>query len=323
MTRVLGVRYDELRRAFPHGVGAVRQLAAFGFTERTVYRRCLAGGPWQRILPGIVLLFTGTPTRDQMVYAALLLCGENSVVTGLEACRRYGLRRGPDGPKSGREVEVLVPHNRQRRSVGFVHVQRTERLPPAILRDGVPLAPLPRACTDAARRLRAPGEIIELLSEPVQRGMCTVSALGLELEAGSRRGSAAPRRILTDMQDGVRSAAEREAMALWRSTGLPEPWWNATIRSADGEFIATVDCWVDEFAMAWEIESTQWHLSPTDHDRTVQRAAELTAAGVVYIATKPSRIRRDPAGVVATLRATYRQARARPRPPLIATPTQR
>jgi hypothetical protein len=322
MTRVLGERYGELRQAFPQGVATVRQLEEFGFTERTIYRRCHAGGPWQRALSGVVYLFTGTPTRDQQVHAALLLCGEDAVITGLEACRRYGLRRVPGGPKNGDEVEVLVPHGRQRRSAEFVHVQRTERLPAGVLRDGVPLAPLPRACLDAARRLRAPGEIVELLSEPVQRGMCTVTALGLELAAGSRRGSAAPRRVLAEMQDGVRSAAEREAMALWRSAGLPEPWWNATIRTADGEFIAIVDCWVEDVAMAWEIESTEWHLSPSHHDRTVQRAAELTASGVVYTATKPSRIRRDPAGVVATLRATYRQARARPRPPLIATPAQ-
>ncbi len=63
--------------------------------ERTVYRRCLEGGPWQRVLPGIVMLFTGHPTVDQLVHAALLLCGPDAMVTGMEACRRHGLRRGP------------------------------------------------------------------------------------------------------------------------------------------------------------------------------------------------------------------------------------
>ncbi|MCO1660261.1 hypothetical protein [Pseudonocardia humida] len=320
MTRVLGERHGELRRAFPTGVATARQLAMFGFTERTVYRRCLDGGPWQRILPGIVLLFTGTPTRDQLVFAALLLCGADSVITGVEACRRHGMRRSPS--RLHDELEVLVPHHRQVRSVGFVQVQRTERLPAPISKGGIPLAPLPRACIDAVRRLRSGSDVVELLSEPVQRGRCTVAELGAELEAGSRRGTAVPRRVLADMGEGIRSAAERAAQRLWRSAGLPEPWWNAEIRTADGEFLGIADCWVDDVAMVWEIESTEWHLSPSDHDRTVRRAAGFTAAGAVYTATKPNRVLREPEAVAAVLRATYEQARARPRPPLRATPAR-
>ena len=40
--------------------------------------------------------------------------------------------------------------------------------------------------------------------------------------------------------------------------------------------------------MAWEIESTEWHLSPFDHTRTVERAAAFVAAGVIYTATLPA-----------------------------------
>jgi hypothetical protein len=310
-----------LRDAFPHGVARVRDLTMFGFSERTVYKRCLDGGPWQRILPGLVLLFTGRPTRDQEVRAALLLCGTGAAVTGVEACRRYGLRRGPSSDRTDREVHVLIPHARQRRSVGFVHVERTHRMPSIVTRGGVDLAPLPRACLDAARRLRHAGDVTELLAEPVQRGMCTVSALGTELAAGSRRGTARPRAVLADMSDGVRSAAERAAMELWRTIGLPQPVWNCPVQTADGQFLGIADCWLDDVAMVWEIESTEWHLSPIDHDRTVQRAAGFTAAGAVYVATKPSRVLRDPVGVASMLRRAYEQAAARPRPRLVALHT--
>jgi hypothetical protein len=68
-------RYARLREAFPNGVAAVRDLVTYGIPERTAYERCLEGGPWQRVLPGIVLLFTGRPTIDQLTYAALLLGG--------------------------------------------------------------------------------------------------------------------------------------------------------------------------------------------------------------------------------------------------------
>lgn len=320
----VGPRSVELRATFPWGVATARQLVEFGFPERTVYHRCRDGGPWQRILPGVVLLFTGRPTRDQQVLAAVLLCGSASVVTGLEACRRLGIRRGPlprlDERVDPAEVHVLVPAERQVRDTGFVHVERSGRMPPALERGGLPLAGVPRACIDAARRLWSRGDVTELVSDPVQRGLCTVAALGAELDAAPSRGTAVVRDVLRDVRVGIRSAAEQDAKRLWRRTGLPEPWWNATIRDAQGGLLGVGDCWLDEVAMLWEIESTEWHVAPADHDRTVKRAAALTAAGVVYVASKPRAVRGESAGVVAMLCSAYQQAVARPRPSLFATP---
>jgi hypothetical protein len=293
---------------------------AHGVPERTVYERCLEGGPWQRVLPGIVLLFTGRPTIDQLTAAALLLGGPDSMITGVEACRRHGLRRGPirranDQPPV---IHILVPASRQVRSVEFVHVERTRRLPTPVTRDGFPLAPLVRACTDTARRIRSSSEVTELFSDAVQRGLCTVAALWQELSSGTRRGTAAPRAVLNDLSAGVRSAAERSAKQLWASTGLPEPWWNAEVRDADGVLLGVADCWLDDVAMVWEIESSEWHLSPADHDYTVRRAAKFTAAGAMYVASKPKMVLKSRAEVVTTLRAVYAQAAQRPRPPLTA-----
>ncbi|WP_219416322.1 hypothetical protein [Pseudonocardia nigra] len=313
-----------LRATFSDGVATAKQLVAAGVPERTVYHRCLDGGPWQLILPGGIFLFTGRPTRRQLVLAAVLLGGPDAMVTGLEACRRYGLRRGParirDERESPEEVDLLVPQHRQLRSVGYVHVTRTKSLPEPVLREGVPLAPLTRACTDAARRRRNDGEIAELISDAVQRNLCTVAALGRQLDDGSRRGTAIPRRVLRSVADGARSAAELDAQKLWRGTGLPEPLWNVEVRTAGGVLLGIADCWVDDVAMVWEIESTEWHLSPEDHDRTVERAGEFVAAGAVYTASKPRKIRTDRAGVIRMLRQTYAQAAARPRPALYATP---
>jgi hypothetical protein len=83
-------------------------------------------------------------------------------------------------------------------------------------------------------------------------------------------------------------------------------------------FLGKADCWLDDVAMVWEIESSEWHMSPEDHDRTVERAARFTAAGAIYTATKPRKVRTEPAEVARILRATYAQAAARPRPPLRA-----
>ncbi len=313
-------RHVAVRTAFPTGVATARQLMDFGMPERTVYRRCLEGGPWRRLLPGIVLLRDGEPTVEEMLHAALLLGGPESMITGLHACRLHGLRRGPVRRAGPVIVALLVPEGRQVRSVGFVHVERTGRLPEPVLHRGLRIAPLVRASVDAARRLESSAEITELFSDGVQRSLCTIAALAAELGSGSRRGTAMPARVLSDVAEGVRSAAERDAKRLWQRAGLPEARWNVAVHNATGRFLGVADCWVDDVAMAWEIESSEWHLSPEDHDRTVVRAAGLVAAGVVYTATKPKRLRAEPRDVIATLRATYAQALARPRPALRTGP---
>jgi hypothetical protein len=313
---------SDLRTAFPDGVATARQLVAAGTQERTVYRRCLEGGPWQRPLPGVIFLFTGRPTRRQLVVAALRLGGPGAVLTGIEACRLLGLRRGParpqDDPDLVEEVHILVPHDRQVRSVGYVHVERTTNPPESIVRRGLTIAPIPRAVMDAARRLRHRGDLTELLAEAVQRRRCTVGELVREMEAGSRRGTAMPRAVLREVGAGVRSAAELAAKNLWARSGLPDAEWNVAVHRADGSLIGVADCWIDDVAMVWEIESTEWHLDPAAHAYTVERAARFTAAGAMYVATKPRKVLTDPRSVVATLRAVHRQAALRTRPPLWA-----
>jgi hypothetical protein len=124
--------------------------------------------------------------------------------------------------------------------------------------------------------------------------------------------------VLADLSVGVRSAAERSAKQLWPSTGLPEPWWNAEVFDARGRSLGIADCWLDDVAMVWEIESSEWHLSPADHEYTVRRAAMFTAAGAVYVASKPKMVLNDRVEVAAVLRAVYKQAANRPRPALTA-----
>ena len=142
---------EALRRTARDGVIRTAALRGLGVPGATITNRCADGGRWTRLLPGVIMLTGGTATPRQRVSAALLYGGPDAVVTGLEACRRHGVRRGPD-PRGA--VHLLVPDDRQLRSCEFVTVERTIRLPAPLLRDGVPLAPVPRACLDAARRLQ-------------------------------------------------------------------------------------------------------------------------------------------------------------------------
>src|SRR5690349_9840160 len=62
-----------------------RQALAAGVDPSVVHRRARPGGPWQRILPGVYLTVTGTPTRDQRHTAAVLYAGRGGTLTGQAA----------------------------------------------------------------------------------------------------------------------------------------------------------------------------------------------------------------------------------------------
>jgi hypothetical protein len=276
------------------GVIAVRTLVALGVDETTVYRRCRHSGPWQRLLPGIVALHNGTPTRREREIAALLYGGPDAILTGVAACRHHGLRRLDDDGT----VHVLVPDHRQVRSAGFVVVERTTRMPRAVERDGVACALLVRAVLDEARRRREPTSIAALLAEPIQRRMLLVEQLEEELEAGCRRGTAAPRRVLRAVRAGVRSAAEFDAREWWTTRGLPPARFDVRILRPDGRLLAVVDAYVEDVGLVWEIDSVEAHFSTPDQvEATARRQRDLRDAGLVVVSTRPSQIGDDPDGV--------------------------
>lgn len=306
-----------MRAAAVDDVIRASRLVALGVPESTVYGRCRPGGPWQLLLPATVLLHTGTPTPHQRVVAALQYAGDGALLTGIAAARRHGVRRGPE---PGGLLHLLVHHERQPASRGFVVVERTRRMPRPVRRAEVPLAPVARAVVDGARRCSDPREVVELLADAVQRGLCSVADLVTEVEAAQRQGTAIPRAVLRDVGAGARSAAERDAKAVWRRTGLPEPWWNAPVHGADGRLLGIADGWWDDVGLAWEINSYAYHLSPEDYGREQARAARFTAAGVLVLPTLPTRLRSDAAAVVGEMRAAHAAAALRRSPDVHAVP---
>lgn len=304
-------RPDLLAQYARQGITTAAALIATGLDSRTVYRRCLPGGPWQRLLPGIILLNSSPPSDDQRVVAALAYGGPNTVVTGLEACRRHGFRQTELPPDTG--VHLLIPHTQRRKSCEFVTIERSERMPLAIVRDGVPLAPAVRATLDAARRIRATEPVSKLLIEAVQRGRCSPAALAEELELGSPRGTALPRRLLVEV-DRLKSVAELHGRRLAGRLDPPPSHWNVDVLGRGRQYVGCPDFWWDDVAMAWEIDSRDWHYSPEGYARTLERNTRYAAAGIVVVQTLPSRLLRNPDGVLADLAAAYAAASARPRP---------
>ncbi len=279
--------------------------------SKTIYQRCLPGGPWRRLLPGVILMSRAEPTLDQRVAAALLFSGPQALITAVEACRRHGLRSGALPAYAG--MHVLVPHEHKLQSSEFLTVERTIYLPEEVKKDGVPLAPLVRATTDAVRRMRATEPVAALLIEAIQRGRCSPKALVRELNTGSRRGTAIPRRILAEVQE-LRSVAEVRALDLSKNMRTPPTHWNTNIYGPDGEYIGCPDAWWDDIALAWEIDSLDFHFYRAEYARTQERNARYAIAGVTVVPTLPTELRDNPEAVLRKLEAAYLTAAARPRP---------
>jgi hypothetical protein len=291
------------------------QVIVCGMSQEALRHRIRPAGPWQRVLPGVYLTVTGTPTVTQREIAAVLYAGPWGVLTGLAALRRHGMRV----PEST-SVDLLIPAGHVRASRGFVTVRPTTRMPEQVCyRSPVQFALPPRAVADAARELGSFRDVRGLVADAVQRGLCRVDLLREEVENGPRRGSAWLRRALAEVADGIRSGAEGDFRDLIRKAGLPAPMFNAKLYAGQ-EFLAVADAWWPEAGVVGEVESREWHLSPEDWENTLERSARLSARGIIVLHFTPGQIRNQPARVAADIRKALTSSH-RPVPAIRAVST--
>jgi len=101
------------------------QARAIGLTDGSVRYLASERGAWQTVLPAIYATFTGPLGDLHRLRGAVLYGGVGAMLTGAVACRLYLLRYGP----THTDIDVLVPHRRQRPNVEFVRLHRTRHLP--------------------------------------------------------------------------------------------------------------------------------------------------------------------------------------------------
>jgi very-short-patch-repair endonuclease len=279
-----------------------------GLSPSEIRHRIRPGGPWQRLLPGVYLAVTGTPTQRQTEIAALCRAGAGSVLTGIAALRHHGVR-APDSPF----CTVLVPAEQHRQCCGFVRVWPTTRMPVFVFTDGaVRFAEAARAVADAARELGSFREVRAVAADAMQRRRCRLDELSGELGHAPVRQSAWLRRALAEVADGVRSVAEGDLRDVIRAHRLPPPVFNARLYSGR-DFLAVADAWWPEAGVVVEVDSREWHLSPQDWERTLRRSTRMGALGINVMHVTPQRIRTEAAIVAAEIRSALEAGRARPR----------
>ena len=298
------------------GVVSRKQALAAGLSLNALRYRLRPDGPWSVWLPGVYQTDTGTPTQAQREIAALLYGGPHSVLTGAVALRHYRL------PAPEYEVvDILIPAQSKRRSLSYIRVHRTTRMPEVVYgpRHRV-CAPPARAAADAVRGVTSIRQARALLAGVIQNRGCPMWQLERELSAGPVQYSALLRSVLAETADGVRSAPEAELRDLIKKAGLPMPLFNPRLCLPDGTFIACPDAWWPEAGVAVEIDSKRWHLSPDDWEHTMDRHDQLSQYAIATLHFTPHKLRTDQAFVIAKLKNAYKSGIARPRLDIKAIP---
>ncbi|MFJ9180273.1 hypothetical protein [Streptomyces sp. NPDC102360] len=300
------------------------QLMELGCANSTTNHRCRRGGPWQRLLPRVHLLHSGTPSPRQRMRAALLYAGEHALLTGHAALAAHGFRAAPR-PERLRWVDVLVPYEGAgARGTSYVKVHRTRRLPENHPMAGLRCAAVARAVADAVPGLACERDVTALLAEAVQRGFCTPEELLAELAASRRRYALYVARATDHLTAGIHSPLEADARALIRRYSLPEPLWNPNLHDPrTGVFLARPDAYWPAEGLALEVDSREYHLDPASWRRTLSQRNRLAAAGLPVLAVTAEDLRGRAEGVAGEIRTALTAARRHRAPALVVNPSRR
>lgn len=296
----------------PDGIATVAALRGAGLSTSMITKRCRPGGPWQRLLPGVVMLDTGPPTRRQQLRAAVGLAGPEAVITGVDALQAHGV----DLPNP-HAIRLLLPTQRRLMPKDFVVVERSTRMPEPQVVAGLPFAPPDRAALDVARETPDPVLLRKALAMVVLNGLATRDDLRRELDAGNQRGSAAVRLALRDFDATTASLLHLEASRILHRTPLPAPRWNVTIYNGKGRAIGYADAWWDEVAVAWQITQAD-----AAGPAPVHRHLALTAAGAQVVRSSAAVVHeaaydeRKQQPIIRALSSAFLVAARRSRPPL-------
>ncbi len=291
-----------------------QQLAAAGMTPSTI--RWNAGRHWRVVLPRVYLMSTARPTPRQRLRAALLWAGPEASLAGRTAVRLHGLT----SMSERQSVELLVPPPRRSRSAGYASVRRTLVGDVPLELNGLRTCSVARAVVDAAADSRSPRDREALFIEAVQKQVLSLDALAESVYRLRPRDAAPLMAALRAAGSGAWSQPEHELLELLStSTVLPQAEPNPVLHDTEGKRLTTPDAWLDDVAVAIMVHSHTHHAQGDAWDATVSADADLVAAGVVVVGITPRQVRRSPALVLARVEQTWRTARLRPRPPVVAS----
>jgi hypothetical protein len=242
------------------------------------------------VLPRVYWIRTGTPPRDVEIDAARLYAGPDSVVSHWTAGETWRFRLD-----RRRTVHLTAPLGRQIDEIpGRLRVHRSADLGDEVcrIRGGRRVTTVERTLVDIVVTSTSRRLVRASTADVVQRGLTLPAKIVTEM---SRRpslpGLATIAEVLLAVSDGARSVLEAELRQHIEQAGLPPALHNVSVPGHSGRRY-TVDTHWPGPGLICEVDGREWHLSPDDWERDLERMVDLTDAGLVVLRFTAHAIRR-------------------------------
>lgn len=232
---------DDLARLARRQAGVVSRTQVLGLAgDDVLIERMLRRREWTRVHDGVYVDHTGSLSRRQREWAALLRY-PGSVLSAGSALGAAGL----EGHGNGVRVELAVPHGRRIGRSAGIDVRQLRCFEEAALTGASPpRLRIEHAALLVASRAAREDAAVAVLADVVREGATTTARLALALARHPRlTGRALLRDVLVDVGAGAESPLERRYLRdVERAHGLPvgERQVREAVRAGEGESLRIV-----------------------------------------------------------------------------------
>jgi very-short-patch-repair endonuclease len=285
--------------ATQHGVIALFQLVALGYSLRSIKHR-VATGRLHPIHRGVYAVGRRELTRKGEWFAAIVACGDGAALSHQSAAALWAIRA-----ESGRRIHVSVPRSADPRHPGIeVHRRSSLAAEDLTRRDQIPVTTPLRTLIDLGTRL--PSYVLEAAINEADK-LDLIDPVALRAALDQRRGQRGVRPLREILERGefvlTDSELERRFLPIAKRAALGKPLTQQWVNGF------RVDFYWPELGLVVETDGLRYHRTPTEQARDRLRDQAHVAAGLAPLRFTHWQVRYDPKQVERTLRA----AAGRPR----------
>jgi hypothetical protein len=240
------------------GMVTREQARRLGFSDRQIDYR-VRSGRWQRRYPGVYATFSGQPSRDALLWAAVLWAGKGAMLSHETAAEVQGIIDGP----LGNRIHVTVPLCRrpaQLKAARGITIHRSDQsqalyLGPFML----PRTRIEDTVLDLVAAASTFDHAYAWIVRAVSKKLVTVEGLRAVLATRRRvRWRAWLKDALEDAADGVYSSLERRYVRdVERAHNLPKS-EHQMGRQLNGKFQYR-DNWYRDYRVVVEVDGPSYH----------------------------------------------------------------
>ena len=258
---------------------ARRQGAVLGIDPDTMRNR-LRSGRWQRLQWGVYATFSGEPSRETMLWAALLRAGPDAVLSHHTAAERHGLIDKPSPlititvPSVRHPAQVKIPGVVVHRSNSILRTRHPTMLPPCTRVEDTVL--------DLIQVSRSFDDAYAWICRAIGRRRTTADRIRQAMDDRKKmRWRGELEAALDDAGDGAMSLLEyRYVHRVERSHQLPAARWQARIGQGTGH--RYLDNLYEEYGLCVELDGTAAH--PADEQwRDKRRDNANAVSGIITL----------------------------------------